>query len=461
MAHVRTRFAPSPTGHLHIGNARTALFNSLFALQKSGSFILRIEDTDRERSKKEFESSIIEDLKWLGLEWDEGPDRVGSKGPYRQSERLGVYRDLAERLLGEGSAYRCYCSKERLEELKKNQLKAGLPPRYDGRCRELKARPEGIVPAVRFRVIARKVAFKDGVHGDVSFDTSAFGDFVLIGSDGIASYNFAAVVDDALMEITDIIRGEDHLPNTPRQILLFESLGFKAPSFSHIPLVLSPRRVPLSKRDPSSSLKELKEKGYTPEAVVNTIARLGWHPGEDLLSIKELTELFRIEDLSKSPSIFDMDRLKSYNKLSIGRSGTIRLLNLLSDSIKGLLADPEEAIETVRANAETLRDFEALLAPFRPQFPVTEEASAALKEPHAKPVISAFLEETEQAEKLDAEWYRSSIESVKRKTGEKGKRLFMPIRAALTGRTEGIELAGILKLLGKGNAIKRLKDAVK
>lgn len=461
MAHVRTRFAPSPTGHLHVGNARTALFNSLFALQKSGSFILRIEDTDRERSKKEFESSIIEDLKWLGLEWDEGPDRVGSKGPYRQSERLGVYRDLAERLVGEGSAYRCYCSKERLEELKKNQLKAGLPPRYDGRCRELKARPEGIVPAVRFRVVARKVAFKDGVHGDVSFDTSAFGDFVLIGSDGIASYNFAAVVDDALMEITDIIRGEDHLPNTPRQILLFESLGFKAPSFSHIPLVLSPQRVPLSKRDPSSSLKELKEKGYTPEAVVNAIARLGWHPGEDLLSIKELTELFRIEDLSKSPSIFDMDRLKSYNKLSIGRSGTIRLLSLLSDSIKGLLADPEEAIETVRANAETLRDFEGLLAPFRPQFPITAEASAALKEPHARHVISAFLEEAEQAEKLDAEWYRSSIESVKRKTGEKGKRLFMPIRAALTGRTEGIELAGILKLLGKGNAIKRLKDAVK
>lgn len=460
MAGARTRFAPSPTGSLHIGNVRTALFNYLFAKHTSGAFILRIEDTDTQRSKKEFESSMLDDLRWLGLDWDEGPDKGGPKGPYRQSERLGIYRTHAETLLSKGLAYHCYCTKERLEELRSSQIKAGQPPRYDGRCRGLKNAPADIKPSIRFNVQPKKIEFADGVHGHASFDASAFGDFVIIGSDGIASYNFAVVIDDALMEITHIIRGEDHLSNTPRQILLFESLGFQAPSYSHIPLVLSPDRIPLSKRDPSSSVRELRENGYLPEAVTNAVARLGWAPGEDLASLDELAGAFKMGALSKSPSVFDIDRLNAYNKAAISRLGTLRLCSLISDYLKDVVVDHEEAVDAVRANAERLTDFEDLLSPFNAEPPSSKEAVEILKEDYAKKVVSAFLAELKRAETIDGAAYKVMIEAVKIATGEKGKRLFLPIRAALTGRTEGIELVSVLKVLGKERSIQRLEKAI-
>ncbi|MFQ5735480.1 MAG: glutamate--tRNA ligase [Thermodesulfobacteriota bacterium] len=263
MPGVRTRFAPSPTGHLHIGNVRTALFNWLFARHFNGEFVLRMEDTDTARSDAAFEDSIIEDLSWLGLEWDEGPGGPrggwggwgagsnGPHGPYRQSERLAIYDRHAAALLDKGLAYRCYCSKERLEALKAEQMKKGSPPRYDNRCRSLSPSeiPAGAAPLIRFMVRGRSVRFKDGVHGRMAFDTSAMGDFVIIGSDGVASYNFAVVVDDSEMGITHVLRGDDHLSNTPRQILLFEALGRTVPHYHHLPLVLSPSRSPLGKRD--------------------------------------------------------------------------------------------------------------------------------------------------------------------------------------------------------------------
>ncbi|MBI1910525.1 MAG: glutamate--tRNA ligase [Deltaproteobacteria bacterium] len=458
---MRTRFAPSPTGELHIGNARTALFNWLFAKHSGGKFIIRIEDTDIARSQAIFEDSILRDLRWLGLLWDEGPDKDGSHGPYRQSERLDIYRQYAGKLLNEGLAYNCYCTMERLEELKRAQVSAGLPPRYDGRCRNLNGSeiPQGITPVIRFKVPERVVSFKDAVHGEVSFDTKAFGDFVLIGSDGVASYNFAVVADDALMEVTHIIRGDDHLSNTPRQILLYKSLGLELPNYCHIPLVLGSNRTPLSKRDSAGSLRSLREQGFLPEAVINTIARLGWNPGEGLLSLDELAKDFSFDKLSKAPSIFDIERLKYYNKISIERAEGSRIAELISapsGTDKEFLI---KAVSLVKANAMTLRDIEELLATFIGEIKYSEDAKSALDEPHSKGVIKAFRIELEKAFEINEGTYKEAVSSVQKQTNEKGKRLYFPIRAALTGEVHGIELVNILKLLGKEKAIERLKKA--
>ncbi|MFZ3071984.1 MAG: glutamate--tRNA ligase, partial [Thermodesulfobacteriota bacterium] len=277
---VRTRFAPSPTGLLHVGGARTALFNRLFAKNEGGVFILRIEDTDTSRSSKKYEEALMQDLSWLGLEWDEGPDKGGPFGPYRQSERLDIHLDYSRKLLNEGKAYLCYCSKERLEELKASRLKKGLPPRYDKRCRN--GRPEGVPAgagaAIRFKASGDKIEFEDMVHGRLSFEGAGMGDFIIIGSDNVAAYNFAAAIDDSLMRITHVIRGDDHLSNTPRQIMILNALGFAPPSYGHIPLVLSKDKTPLSKRDAKTSIAALRESGYLKEAVLNSAARLGWSP---------------------------------------------------------------------------------------------------------------------------------------------------------------------------------------
>ncbi|MDO8426993.1 MAG: glutamate--tRNA ligase [Deltaproteobacteria bacterium] len=452
----RTRFAPSPTGNLHIGNARTALFNWLFARRMGGDFVLRIEDTDIERSSLSFEASILEDLKWLMLNWDEGPDIGGKWGPYRQSERLGLYRELVDKLSGNGVAYNCYCTKVRLEELKKSQLASGIPPRYDNRCRGIKAgeAPKGASPAIRFKVPPKDVSFADGVHGEVIFDSKSFGDFVIMGSDGAASYNFAVVADDALMGITDVIRGDDHLSNTPRQILLFEALGFKPPRFSHIPLVLGHDRLPLGKRDLSASLRSLREEGYLPEAVLNSIARLGWSPGEGFLSLDDAARLFDIGRLSRSPSVFDPSTLKRYNKMAINNLSHEELFRLM-----GLTADEElkRALEAVKPNAETIGGLKRLIGPFTGELSLTEDARSLLSEPYSKEVVKAFFKEAEGADTLDETNYLNIMNGVKRATGEKGKRLYMPIRAALTGQAEGIELVTILKLLGRDKVIERLK----
>ncbi len=456
MPGTRTRFAPSPTGHLHIGNARTALFNWLFSRHFGGSFILRIEDTDIERSDAAYERSILEDLSWLGLSWDEGPDINGPRGPFRQSERLSLYREYAERLVEKGLAYRCFCTKERLESLKKEQLSKGVPPRYDNRCRTLHATPapsEGVAPALRFAVPARGVHFDDGVHGPLSFDASAMGDFVIIGSDGAASYNFAVVVDDAAMEITHILRGDDHLSNTPRQLLVFEALGLRPPRYFHLPLVLSPQRAPLSKRDEGASVRALREEGFLPGALLNTVARLGWSPGaEGLLPLDDMARAFDGGRLSKSASVFDLERLRSYNKAAIGGMDGTELLRLASVPDKG--AAP--VAEAVKTNASTLNEFRELLAPFTGEAEPDEQARAALSASGAGDVLLALKAAIELADAIDENSYDKIISEVKSKTGARGRALFMPIRAALTGRTEGIELVTVFRLLGKERVLERL-----
>lgn len=459
MATVRTRFAPSPTGRLHIGNIRTALFNWLFARVQGGKFILRIEDTDTARSRFEYELPIYEDLKWLGLEWDEGPDRGGEHGPYRQSERKALHKAAAVRLVNEGKAYKCYCTKEQLEDLKAEQASAGMPSRYDGRCRNLapEAMPSGAPFTVRFRVPEKDIRIMDGVHGLLAFDSRNIGDFVIVGSDGVAAYNFAAVVDDALMNITHVIRGDDHLSNTPRQLLLFEALGLNAPVFTHIPLVLGPDKAPLSKRHGSFSIEEIRTQGFLPEAVVNTVARLGWNPGEGLLELDELAPLFSIEKLSASPSEFDVERLKFYNKAAIQKSKAERLIELSSLSTTGRAIDAASVVDAVKGNASDLKELKELSLPFLTEPEPCAEEAKELSEPYARAVVKAFREALEEMAEIGQDSYKEMVEAVKARTGEKGKRLLMPLRLALTGSHSGIELAGVLKLLGRERAIERLR----
>jgi glutamyl-tRNA synthetase len=458
---VRTRFAPSPTGLLHVGGARTALFNWLFARGSYGSFILRIEDTDRARSKRAYEESLIEDLKWLGLFWDEGPDAGGPNGPYRQSERGAVYLDHARRLVGEGLAYRCYCTVKRLDELKRKQTEAGMPPRYDGRCRDLKEPPEGINPVIRFKVPDSTVEFIDLVRGPMSFEAGkAVGDFIIIGSDEAPSYNFSVVVDDGLMGITHVIRGEDHLPNTPRQVLLFKALGLELPEYMHLPLVLAGDRTPLSKRQTGASIRELREEGYLPEAVLNAMARLGWSPGEGFLSLKDMVKIFSAERVSKSPSVFDMERLKRFGKESMAGADTDMLVGLVLPYLSGVERDwLSVAVECVKGDCTTVRDIPLFLAPFL-KYELTDEAKRVLSEPHASEVIKVLREEIEGVQRLDGESYRAISDKLKERTGKKGKTLFMPVRAALTGRITGIELEKVFLLLGKERVMERLSSCL-
>lgn len=464
MRDVRTRFAPSPTGDLHIGNARTALFNYLFARRHGGRFIVRIEDTDTARSEASHEKTILADLGWLGLLCDEGPDRDGKYGPYRQSERLSIYHEQAARLFDRGSAYRCFCSKERLDSLKAEQIKKGVPPRYDNRCRNFntgnETPPSSAPPVLRFAVPGGTVRFDDGVHGEVTFDASVMGDFIIMGSDAIPSYNFAVVVDDALMEISHVLRGDDHLSNTPRQLMLFAALGFTPPRYYHLPLVLSPEKTPLSKRDSASSVRSIREGGFLSGAVVNTIARLGWSPGSEAsLSLEDLARSFDAERLSKSPSVFDLDRLKAYNKEAISNMPGPELLSMAGTTPAPLAL---AAAKAAGASAATIGEFIELMAPFTEDAPEPDaQAREALSSESAKAVLASLSEAVKGTGELDEEAYKCIMSEVKSKTGAKGKNLFMPVRAALTGRCEGIELVTVFKLLGRERIAARLKRHIK
>ncbi|MCK4409590.1 MAG: glutamate--tRNA ligase, partial [Candidatus Eisenbacteria sp.] len=320
-SNIRVRFAPSPTGHLHVGGARTALFNWLFARREGGKFIVRIEDTDRARSTEESERAVLEDLAWLGLTWDEGPGIDGGHGPYRQSERLDIYREHAERLLAESKAFHCYCTDEELEEKRKKALAEGSVPQYDGACRDLtdterrQLEDGGRSPVVRFRAPLQDVAVSDLVRGAIVFKKEMLGDFIILRSDGRPTYNFAVVVDDALMEISHVIRAEEHLPNTMRQVLIYEALGYELPVFAHVSLIVDKDRSKLSKRRGATSVAEFRDQGYLPGGLINYLALLGWSPpdGEEVMSVAELAEKFELERVSPSPAAFDEDKLNWVN----------------------------------------------------------------------------------------------------------------------------------------------------
>jgi glutamyl-tRNA synthetase/nondiscriminating glutamyl-tRNA synthetase len=469
---MRVRFAPSPTGQLHVGNARTALFNWLLAHGHDGIFILRIEDTDAERSTRESEQSILEDLRWLGLDWDEGPDVEGPHGPYRQSERLHLYASYANELVANDHAYYCFCSPQKLDADRREMLAAGLPPRYAGTCRELaradaRARTDaGERPVVRFRVPEGvDVTFNDLVRGDVTFSSEVIGDPVLVRSDGRPAYNFAVVVDDALMEITHVIRGEDHISNTPRQVLLYQALGFEPPQFAHLSLVMGPDHTPLSKRHGATSVAEFRERGYLPEALVNYLALLGWSPGgdEELLPIQELANRFAIEDVGHSAGVFDSEKLAWMNRhymkaASPGRIAAESLRYFLRagfvlqrseaalDYVTSLLPLAVSSVDRLEEMADRVRfifAFDAAASLARP------EVAAVVEEPGAREVIAALAGEIE-GPLLDREAFRAAAARVKEKTGRKGKALFHPIRVALTGETGGPELDLAVPAIDRG-----------
>ena len=468
---MRVRFAPSPTGHLHVGNARTALFNWLLARGQAGTFVLRIEDTDAERSTGESERSILQDLQWLGLDWDEGPDVGGGYGPYRQSERLGLYREVVEGWLSDGKAYYCFCPPEQLEAERQAALAANLPPKYGGRCRALpmeqsRARlAAGDVAAVRFRVpSSRDVTFHDIVRGQVTFRTDIMGDPVIVRSDGRPAYNFAVVVDDVRMAITHVIRGEDHISNTPRQVLMYEALGASTPEFAHLSLVLGPDHAPLSKRHGATSVAEFRERGYLPEALVNYLALLGWSPGEqeEVLDAHVMARRFDLAKVSHSAAVFDMAKLAWMNRHYMKAADPVRIARLaLPSFVKAGYVTQETVVslEFVQAllpiavgavdRLEEIPDRVALV------FGWDQERAVELvrAEPEGPRVIAAFSEAAASAGPLDRESFRAAAVRAREVTGVKGRALFHPIRVALTAADSGPELDLLVPAIDRGAAV--------
>ena len=482
---MRVRFAPSPTGQLHVGNARTALFNWLMARGAGATFVLRIEDTDFARSTKDAEGSAIDDLRWLGLNWDEGPDAGGNHGPYRQSERLHIYRAHAVELLSKGRAYHCFCSEEQLEMDRYHALRNMLPPKYVGRCRnipreEARHRIEaGEAATIRFRVNDdnREIAWDDLVRGRVTFMTEVIGDFVMVRSDGIPAYNYAVVIDDALMEISHVIRGEDHISNTPRQMLLYEAFEWQPPLFGHVPNVLGPDHAKLSKRHGATSIGEFRDRGYLPESLANYLALIGWSPGEnqELLPLDELARRFRIENVGKSAGVFDQEKLAWVNRHYLKQAAPDRLAQLTlpflrqrgwigsSRDVGAGIRDPNvqqfitRAVSTAAASVDRLDQVAARL-----HFLFDYSAAAALGNPEvraeaagARTVVSTLAGELATAGPLlDKEAFRALASRIREKTGAKGKALFHPIRLALTGEQEGLELDLAVPLIESGAALR-------
>jgi len=474
---VRVRFAPAPTGLLHIGNARTALFNFLFAKRHGGAFVLRIEDTDVERSTDTSIDRIIEDLKWLGISWTEGPDREGPLGPYRQTQRLSTYREFADRLLYEGKGYKCFCSEERLDRLRKEQLAKGKMPRYDGRCRSLSAaeiaqmESSGLRPVIRFRVAGGAIVFEDLIHGKMNFDSAGIGDFIIVRSDGMAAYNFACVIDDHLMDITHVIRGEDHLSNTPRQILLYQALSWQPPLFAHHPLILGQDRSPLSKRHGATAVSQYREEGFLPEALENYLVLLGWTPpsGNETLPLDRMVEEFSIQDVSRSAPVYNRKKLEWLNSTYVRAKDEEQLSKLLVPYLQksGIRTDqikPEwlnQISDLLKENLVVLSQVEEYLGIFFDEkFSFEERAKTILQDPRSRETLVAILGPLENASDIRSDAEPSLLSQLEKKTGRKGKDLYSPLRAAVTGKMKGPELAKTLPLLGKERIIRRLRMAL-
>jgi glutamyl-tRNA synthetase/nondiscriminating glutamyl-tRNA synthetase len=347
MSKVRVRFAPSPTGYVHVGNARTALFNWLFARHHGGVFALRIEDTDVERSKEEYEKQLLEDLRWFGLDWDEGPDKGGPYGPYRQSERRALYAEYAAKLLAQGHAYYCFCSAEQLEAERQEELRAGRQPRYSGRCRKLapeeaaRRKTAGEPAALRLKILESSFGWNDLVHGPTSFSSEVIGDPILVRSEGLPAYNYAVVIDDHWMEITHVIRGDDHISNTPRQLALYRALGWEPPAFAHLSTILGADRTRLSKRHGATSMESFREMGILPEALRNYLALLGWSPADgktEILSPEELVRQFSLDHITKSPAVFDTKKLDWLNAVYVSKLPPRKMLEYFEARVRRFLS---------------------------------------------------------------------------------------------------------------------------
>jgi nondiscriminating glutamyl-tRNA synthetase len=468
----RVRFAPSPTGELHVGNARTALFNWMFVRHHGGSFVLRIEDTDESRSALSYQVNLFNDLKWLGLDWDEGPKKNGSCGPYNQSERLDIYKAHLQKLIDADMVYPCYCTEEELEEERQNLILSKRMPRYMGKCRNLTAEQrkqresEGRKPSIRFKVESQAIEFEDLIRGAMKFEGDAMGDFIIVRSNGMPAYNFAVVIDDHLMNISHVIRGEDHLSNTALQIMLYKAFEFKTPVFAHHSLILGKDRAKLSKRHGAVSVGEFRRKGILPEALINYLGLLGssFTDAKEVLSRGEMITEFTLERASKSGAVFDEEKLCWLNAIYIRNSKTEDLIERLKPFLKesGLKEETidsdwfNKVIDLVKDELTTLAEADSHINIFfDDKYRLSEEAGEVLEKDSAKNVVKYFIEYLKNHEETD-NLYASAIKHVKEKTGAKGRELFMPIRAALTGVVHGPELDKVFAILGRDTTLKRL-----
>jgi glutamyl-tRNA synthetase len=471
---VRVRFAPSPTGFLHVGNVRTALFNWLLAGGNNGVFLLRIEDTDAERSKLKYEKQLIDDLRWLGLDWNEGIERGGPYGPYRQSDRFALYQEYAQRLLNEDKAFRCFCSEEQLDKVRQEQLTRREPSHYSGTCRHLSAaelethRTAGTPFTLRLRVRPGIVGFSDLVFGRLDIETTQISDPVLLRSDGSPTYNFCCVIDDFLMKISHVIRGDGHLSNTHRQILIYEALGAPVPQFAHLSTILGPDGQKLSKRHGATSIEEFRRQGYLPEALANYLALLGWSPpneGQEIMSLEETKNLFDLSRVLKSPAIFDAVKLDWMNRSYINRTPGEMLAGWAKDFFAGaglVPANPDpptlswlaRAIDLVKTHVDHLDQLPvetAIIYGFETDTPELDaEAREMLQKSESRAVADEFARRVEEKERLSPELYREIVAEVKAATHQKGRNLFHPIRAALTGRGSGPDLEKLIPLYEEG-----------
>ncbi len=470
------RFAPSPTGHLHIGNIRTAILNWLFAKNTGGKFILRIEDTDLKRSADEYIDQIYEDLKWLGLMWDEGPDIGGTHQFYRQSERLSIYKEYSQKLLDEGKAYYCFCTPEELEQMRKESLTRGETIQYNQRCVHLTEQQkqaffeQGRRPAIRFKVPKREIIFNDLVKGELLFDSENIGDFVIMRAEGIPTYNFAAVADDGLMEITHVIRGDDHVSNTPKQILLYEALGFNLPKFAHIPMILGSDRTRLSKRHGAISIDYYRYRGYLPEAIINFLSLLSWSSvsGNEILSIEQLIEEFDFKRISKAAAIFDVEKLNWMNGNYIRQYDLGRLTQLAIPYLKQAHY-PVGDFESTKKIISLLQNYLDYLDQVIEQAEIFYQNNVSIVDPEGRMIVRkdssrrifwSFLRELDTIEKLDVNLFRKIMKTVQKETGIMGKDLWIPIRVALTGKLHGPELPHIAEILGREKCKKFIKSAI-
>ena len=469
----RVRFAPSPTGELHVGNARTALFNWMFARHHGGSLVLRVEDTDESRSDIAYQLSLFDDLNWLGLDWDEGPNKGGDYGPYKQSERLAIYKEYLQKLIASDGVYPCYCTEEELEEERQNLILSKRMPRYMGKCRNLtadereKREREGKKPSYRFKIDSQTIEFEDLIRGAMRFESDAIGDFIIVRSNGMPAYNFAVVIDDHLMNITHVIRGEDHLSNTALQIMLYRAFGFEPPAFAHHSLILGKDRAKLSKRHGSVSIGEFRKQGILPEALINYLGLLGssFTDGREVLSRNEMIEGFALERASRSGAVFDEEKLRWLNALYIRNSRAADLIDRMKPFLEksgfreGVVDSErfEKIIELVQTDFTTLADLDRHIKIFfDDRYELSAEAKALLEDEKSGRVVKTFAEYLKLQDIEPQALYAAAIRYTKEKTGAKGRELFMPLRAALTGEMHGPELDRIFVILGKDTALKRL-----
>ena len=471
---MRLRFAPSPTGYLHIGNARTAILNYLIKRKTGATLVLRVEDTDMERSSRESEASILADLRWLGIEWDEGPDTGGAHGPYRQSERFDIYREYTEKLIASGSAYPCYCTQDELDAMRREGREGAFE--YPGTCRDLTAaeraerEAKGLKPTVRFRVPAgESVTVNDLIKGPVAFSSENIGgDFIIVRSDGVPVYNYIVIIDDALMTITHVIRGEDHLSNTPKQILIARALGLPVPEYAHLALVMGDDRKKLSKRHGITSVDLYRSEGYLPEALVNYIAMLGWaaESGEEIMPLDDIVRHIEIGGLAKSAAVFDFQKLRWMNAHYIRSAGIGAITELFVPHIEkagyavaGLdRAWLESVIALTRVYCEVLSDIGKIIGVFLEEVPALDhDAAAFLDDDEARRVIAA-AQDAIAASGGGADFAPALIAAIKG-AGVKGKKLFLSMRAIFTGRLAGPELDQALPLIGFAKCAKRVEAA--